>query len=861
MIKKSYLIYAFLLLSYIFYGCDEKDSHLLDPGISKELAEFRKRSIENVLYKLDFDIPEDKNQEITAYLELHFDYKSEVTDLILDFNAPADLVKTVSANGNKIEANVANEHIVIEGKYLSQTNTVNIEFVAGEQSLNRHEEYLYTLFVPERASTCFPLFDQPDIKAKYQLSLAIPEDWKAVTNASEKAAANIDGKNTYEFNTTQNISSYLFAFAAGKFDKVERQIDGRIMSMFHRETDSVKLNDNLDAIFQWHAESLNWLEQYTGIKYPFEKFDFVLLPSFQYGGMEHPGSIFYKASSLLLGKTNTINQQIGRGRLIAHETAHMWFGDLVTMPWFDDVWLKEVFANFMAAKIVRPKFSEINHELQFLMAHYPSAYQVDRTGGTHPIAQDLDNLKNAGSLYGSIIYQKAPIVMQMLESNIGEDAFREGIRTYLSTYQFGNASWDDLIKIMNQNTERNLDDWNNKWVKSAGMPELIYRLDTKYDQLRSIILFDIKSGDYNPQSLLLGLGKGDTLKQIPYVIDQKMTRVNGDSLFNPEYLFTNYSGLGYGYFRMAPKSIDYYLSTINGIESSVLRGALWINMYEAVLRSQIKPSRYLDAILKTLSKEKEPLIIEYLNSRLKEVFWSLLTEEERAQYAAKIEGVLFNMTVNAENSNLKNSFFKTYYSVVSTEVGTELLYSLWNGDSESDIDLSEDDFISITYELALRMPDSASTFIDYQLSRMNNKDRIDKMKWVSPSVNSNEKVRDNFFESLKDPANRENEEWVLTAVHNLHHPLRQKTALKYIKPSMELLEEIKITGDIFFPKRWLDVTFWGHQSEEASDIVKQFLYKHHDYPEDLKNKLLQSTDLLLRISEIQKEPKAEVVIN
>ncbi len=142
--------------------------------------------------------------------------------------------------------------------------------------------------------------------------------------------------------------------------------------MLHRETDAAKVARNRDAIFDLHASALGWLERYTGIPYPWGKFDFLLVPSFQFGGMEHPGAIFYNASGLLLDPSATQNQKLGRASLIAHETAHMWFGDLVTMRWFDDVWMKEVFANFMAAKIVNPSFPEINHDLRFLLAHYPA---------------------------------------------------------------------------------------------------------------------------------------------------------------------------------------------------------------------------------------------------------------------------------------------------------------------------------------------------------------------------------------------------------------------------------------------------------------------------------------------------------
>jgi hypothetical protein len=144
--------------------------------------------------------------------------------------------------------------------------------------------------------------------------------------------------------------------------------------------------------------------------------------------MEHPGAIFYNASGLMLDETATQNQQLERASVISHETAHMWFGDLVTMRWFTDVWMKEVFANFLAAKIVNPSFSGVNHELRFLLQNYPAAYDVDRTAGANPIRQGLDNLNGAGSLYGAIIYQKAPIVMRQLEVLTGADAFRQGLR-------------------------------------------------------------------------------------------------------------------------------------------------------------------------------------------------------------------------------------------------------------------------------------------------------------------------------------------------------------------------------------------------------------------------------------------------
>ena len=177
---------------------------------------------------------------------------------------------------------------------------------------------------------------------------------------------------TYHF----AIPTYLFAFAVGNFQIDVAERAGRTLRMFHRETDADKVARNREAIFDLHAVALEWLEDYTQIAYPFGKFDFVLIPPFQYGGMEHPGSIFYRQSSLLLDASATQAHYLGRASLIAHETTHMWFGDLVTMSWFDDVWTKEVFANFMAAKIVHPSFPDVNHDLRFFLAHHNTAYAV-----------------------------------------------------------------------------------------------------------------------------------------------------------------------------------------------------------------------------------------------------------------------------------------------------------------------------------------------------------------------------------------------------------------------------------------------------------------------------------------------------
>src|SRR4029079_18740298 len=179
---------------------------------------------------------------------------------------------------------------------------------------------------------------------------------------------------------------------------------------------------------------------------------------------------------------------LGRACFRAREGSHMWFGDLVTMRWFSDVWMKEVFANYMAAKIVNPSFPEINHELRFLLAYYPAAYDVDRTAGTNEIRQPLANLDDAGSLYGAIIYQKAPIVMRQLEALIGEGNFRDGLREYLKTYAFSNAAWPDLIALLDNRTPEDLAAWSHAWVDERGRPTIRTSLTVSNGRIQRLVL-------------------------------------------------------------------------------------------------------------------------------------------------------------------------------------------------------------------------------------------------------------------------------------------------------------------------------------------------------------------------------------
>lgn len=418
LLKISFVFIFLFLVSSSF-----AQSPKIENGVSEELTNYRKQIISNIHYNISLQIPAQKNESINGSETIHFDLKDASSPLQIDFKEQRDHIKSVSVNDKNADFVFQNEHIVIGSRFLQRgTNTVAINFAAGDLSLNRNNDYLYTLLVPDRARTLFPCFDQPSLKANFQLTLTIPTNWKALTNAPVQDSVMSTDIKTYHYQESDLIPTYLFSFSAGRFERALRDVGGRPMNFYYRETDNTKISLSLDTVFKLHAHALNFLEDYTQIKFPFKKFDFVAIPDFQYGGMEHVGAIDYKASSLFLDAGATRDQENSRANVISHETSHMWFGDLVTMQWFNDVWMKEVFANFMADKITQGGQSSDSYELKFLLTHLPRAYAVDRTGGANPIRQQLNNLQEAGTLYGAIIYDKAPVMMRQLERLMGAEA-------------------------------------------------------------------------------------------------------------------------------------------------------------------------------------------------------------------------------------------------------------------------------------------------------------------------------------------------------------------------------------------------------------------------------------------------------
>ena len=810
---------------------------LVEEGVSLQLAEYRSRMLSDIRYDIAFSIPESLDERITGRETISFSLR-EKTPVQLDFREGREAVISLSVNGKPCRVDYRDEHIILPGgSFRKGENKVDVEFIAGDRSLNRNEDYLYTLFVPDRARTAFPCFDQPDLKGRFTLSLDLPAAWEAVANGAESASEVTQGRKRMSFRETPPLSTYLFAFAAGRWKKETRLRSGEPMSVFFRETDPAK-TAQVDDIFALVFQALDWLEDYTGIPRPFDKYDFVIVPGFQFGGMEHPGAILFNDKRMFLNASPTTAEMLSRAELIAHETSHLWFGDAVTMRWFNDVWTKEVFANYFGARICTPMFPDVNVPLRDFRNFNIPAYAEDRTAGTNAIRRNLPNLSSAGLIYGNIVYDKAPVVMRMLSDLVGEESFRDGIREYLRKFLYANADWNDLIDILDSRSPIDLRSWSRAWVEEKGMPVLRYALDG--NKLTVKQEDPLERGLVRPQRVSFGNAEGETVVSLwsdaPEVSAELPEGYSGILIPDPD-------AMSYGWFAMDEPTISAAVKALAGVKRPEARLSLLATLHENVLRGKMDPDSFAGVLAELLHKESEPLVSGAAASYLK-----TLSIHGPLAGSPVLEKLLGDTAAYPSlPTEIRLTAFRTLAEVFRTDNHLDLFWQVFrDGKGYDGISLSVRDYMTLAYELAVRCPERYDEIVSLQESRIDNPDLLREFRFVVRAAAPDKDSRDALFASLLLPENRRVEPWTESALAYLNHPIRQADALPYIYPGLEILPEIQRTGDIFFPKNWCTNLLHGHDSAEATAEVKRFLEKHPDFPDLLKCKLLQSADHLMR---------------
>jgi len=839
--KNNKALLAYLCI--ILCCCTQIKKNTITKGVSLELARERVRNITKINYKLKFDIPESSFLNIESELVLSFNLKDTSSDLQLDFNENSVNILSIKKANKEIDIKLIKEHIIIDKEHLAiGKNIFEIQFIAGNSSLNRNSDLMYTLLVPDKARSLFPCFDQTDLKANFELTLKVPKNWTAISNSKIAKKQN----RTYIFEKTTKLPTYLFSFVAGRFESISKTYKDKKYTLYHRETNQKKLDYNVDSIFHLLFNSIDYLENYTDIKYPFTKYDMIAIPDFQYKSMEHPGAVLYNTSSLFLDSNASQTEIIARATNIAHESAHMWFGNFVSIKWFNQVWLKELLANFFASKITGPLYEKANHNLVFFNTHFEKAYIIDRSKGSKPINQELVNLENAKTLYGKIIYNKSAIIMQKLESIIGEDKLREGLREYLKKFSFSNATWEDLIKILDGKTDKNLYLWNNQWVNTANMPTIGYNI--LYDNNK--IKLHIHQNDklrkgrlWNQRLEIILQYKNDTHQVITTCLNRKNICIEDiTSSQKPLYILLNSKGIEYGLFEIDSSSMQYFTKNLHSIKNSLHRAIIWSNIWENLYSRNISNAIYMSCLKNNLKQEKEAIIVEKLLKNINIFYWQYLNSEERKTETANLENIIWSALEETSNASLKKSYLKCLSNISQTDKSLNILLQVWEKKIHIDnLKLSTQDYTMLAYELCIKIPSKKEYILNIQENRIITPLEIKQFQYIKPSLSRDIFERDNFFESLKEKNNRKHKNWTLTALRFFNHPINKELSIKYLKSSLDMLVEIEKTGDIFFPNQWLKACYWGHTSKEAKAISDIFLSTKKKYPNNLRLKILQAS--------------------
>lgn len=823
------------------------------PGVAHDLARARAKVVSDIRYEVSLSIPADKDAPIGGHMVLRFKLSDRTRPLVLDFEPDRQQAIQLKANGVPAVPMAVNGHLVIPAASLRRgENELEIAFTAGDGPLNRSEDQLFTVFVPAQARKAIPCFDQPDLKARWRITLEHPAPWLSVSNGAELDRVVVGDRARVRFGAMKPMSTYLVSFVAGALRMETDTRDGRTMRMFHRETDAAKVQRNREQIFDLHARSLAFMAAYTGLPYPFDKVDFVLLPTFPFPGMEHVGAIAYNADALMLEESATQRTRLWRTRLIAHEVAHAWFGNLVTMRWFDDVWTKEVFASFMASKIADPLFPEVRHDLAFFFDNHLGAYPIDRSAGTHPIRQPLGNLADAADNYSSLIYAKAPVVMRQLEAMLGERAFRDGLRTYLRRHRYANATWDDLVAALAPRARFDLRAWSRVWIDEPGRPTIRTELrvtDGRLDSLRLTETAPQGRPHRWPQQLrvtLLCAGAQRDLRadmQSPRI---DLTRDADNCL--PDAVLAGGQGWAYADFQLDEHSHRYLAANLAVLQDPLTRAVAWSGLWEAMLAGRTAPQSLLPTLLAALRLEGDEQVASYLLGDLTTLWWNFLTPQQRDPTAGELETLLRQRLADAADAPRKSVWFNALQSLAVSPETVAWLRSVWQRDAAvAGLPLSEADETRLARALARRDVAGSRQILDEQIGRIANPDRKARMTYLRDVLSPIPAEREAWFLQLRDPARRKQEDWVIDGLAELHHPVRAQASAHLVQPALAMLLDVRRHGGTFFDSQWVGSVLHGHGSPAVAEVVRRYLAGlSPDFPPKLRERVLQESDLLQR---------------
>ena len=846
---------------------------MLAPGVPRVLAEARAAHIRDVRYALSLDVT--RPDTALGTVVVRFTQRT-AREVILDFRGLA--ISRIVANGHPLggsDAAVWNRaHLRIPARDIRVgANEITVAFAspiaaAGASIIRSRDatdgqDYLYTLLVPSDANLLFPCFDQPDLKAKVTLSVIAPRPWAVLANGAAVRADTAPTGVTHHFAETRPLSTYLIAFAAGPYTTISRaraiapgaaptNVRMWVRASRVREAES-------DSLIAMNTQALRWLGDWFGVSYPFGKYDFLLAPFFPFGGMEHPGAVFYNEQSFIFRERPTVSQTLGRQATVFHEVAHQWFGDYVTMQWFDDLWLKEGFATYMAAKMQAAIAPTASPWKTFYLRNKPVAYGTDATAGTTPVWQELDNLEQAKSNYGPIVYNKAPGVLRQLNYLVGERAFQTGIRRFLRAHAYGNATWRDLLRAVGTAAHRDLTAWGTQWILRPGMPIVEQDVASANGRITRLALTQraaqpaLSGNAAWPMRVQVLLYYPDAPPvRIPVEMTAQTTVIAAArGLKTPAFVFANDGDYGYAIVLPDAASVQWLESNIGTVKDDLLRAMLWGALWDLVREARLSPARYAAAALRELPREVDEQIAAALTGRIGVAVGRYDAGVARDSLQPALEQVLLRGATDTTLAyGQRKSQLDALIGAAHAPTTLARLDAWLDADSAAGLPLRAPTRWAIVTRLMATRYATAAHRLRVEAARDSSSEG-QRQAFVAGAAAPDSATKQAYYTRWFGDAAL-NEEWVTSSLRAFHDPDRAELTRAFVIPSLDTLPWIQRNRRIFFLGAWLSATIGGQHSPEALAEIDAWLAAHPLLGADLRRKVLQARDELERTVRIRR---------
>ncbi|MGD1170803.1 aminopeptidase N [Mycobacterium seoulense] len=540
----------------------------------------------------------------------------------------AETVRAASLNGHDIDVSGYDESTGIPLRGLQQRNVVIVDadcrYSNTGEGLHRFvdpvddETYLYSQFETADAKRMFACFDQPDLKATFDLRVTAPKHWKVISNGAPESVADSETNRVHTFATTPRMSTYLVALIAGPYaewNDTYTDEHGEIpLGIFCRE--SLARHMDAERLFTQTKQGFGFYHKNFGLPYAFGKYDQLFVPEFNAGAMENAGAVTFLEDYVFRSKVTRASYE-RRAETVLHEMAHMWFGDLVTMTWWDDLWLNESFATF-ASVLCQAEATEFTEAwTTFATVEKSWAYRQDQLPSTHPIAADIPDLAAVEVNFDGITYAKGASVLKQLVAYVGLEQFLAGLRDYFRSHAFGNATFDDLVAALEKASGRDLSDWGQQWLKTTGLNTLRADFDVDADHRFSRFVVQQSGaapggGETRVHRLAIGIYDDDGAGKLVRVRREELD-VEGPVTEVPalvgvsrgQLVLVNDDDLTYCALRLDGESLQTALRRIADIAEPLPRSLVWSAAWEMTREAELRARDFVALVSDGVHAETE----------------------------------------------------------------------------------------------------------------------------------------------------------------------------------------------------------------------------------------------------------------